>query len=79
MALGLWVVLTATLSTVVLEMPLTHPARIGQITVLVIAIVGLVAKHPRVHATLALTLLAAVVIFGLSIFLSPDALKEANV
>ena len=78
-AFGLWAVLTAMISTVVLEMRITHPARIGQITILAIALVGIVSKHPRVHTTLALAMLAAIVTFGLSIFLSPDAIKEAGV
>jgi hypothetical protein len=77
-ALGLGAVLTAMLSTVVLEMPITHPARIGQITLLAIAVVGIASKHHRVHATLALALLAAIVAFGLSVFLSPDAIREAS-
>jgi hypothetical protein len=78
-ALGLWVVLTATLSTVVLEMPVAHPARIVQITMLAIAVVGIASKQPRVHAALALAMLAAFATLGLSIFLSPNAIKEASV
>lgn len=77
-AFGLWAVLTAILSTMVLGLPLNHPARIGQATMLAVSIAGIASKHPRVHATLALTVLVAGVFFGLSIFLSSDAIKGAT-
>jgi hypothetical protein len=78
LGLGLWAVLTATSSTLVLEMPIVHPARIAQITILGIAIIGITSERPRIHATLAIAMLTAIAIFGLSIFLNPDALVEAN-
>jgi hypothetical protein len=46
---------------------------------LAIAIVGVASKRPRVHEALALTMLAAALMIGLSIFLSPDAIREASV
>ncbi len=78
-ALGLWMLLTAILTTLLLEMPIDHPARIGQITMLTLAVIGIASSNPRIHAVLALTMLVAVLTFGLSIFLNPDAVKEAGV
>ncbi len=73
-AYGSWAVVTAMLSTFVLEMPIAHPARLGQIATLAIAIVGVTSKHPRVHAALATSMLAAVVMLGLSVFFAPGSL-----
>jgi hypothetical protein len=75
LGLGSWAVLTAISSTLILEMALLHPARVGQFTVFAVSIVGIASRSPRVHAVLALTWLAADMIFGSSIFFSPDALS----
>ena len=74
-ALALWALLTAILSTLLLTMPIDHPARIGQITMFAMAVIGIVSTNPRIHAALALSMLVAVLTFGLSIFLNPDAIK----
>lgn len=76
LGLGAWAVLTAISSTLILEMALLHPARIGQSMLFAISVVGIVSKSPRVHAGLALTWLGGIVVFGLSIFVSPDALNS---
>ena len=78
-ALGLWALLTAILTTLLVAMPIDHPARIAQITMLTMAVIGIASRNPRIHAVLALTMLVAVLTFGLSIFLNPDAVKEAGV
>ena len=75
LGLGAWALLTAISSTLLLEMPLRHPARAGQLMLLTISVVGMASQSPRVHAGLALTWLAGIVVFGLSIFVSPDALS----
>ena len=73
-ALGLWAAVTTMLSTFVLEMSFTHPARMGQIATLAIAMVGVTSEHPRVHAALATTMLATVVMLGLSVLIAPGSL-----
>ena len=55
-----WTIVTATLTTVVLELPLLHPARGIQGLLLVVAMVGLVSSRPRTHGAIALALLAIV-------------------
>jgi hypothetical protein len=74
-ALALWALLTSILSTLLLAMPIDHPARIGQITMLTLAVIGIASRNPRIHAVLALSMLVAVLTVGLSIFLNPDAIK----
>jgi len=49
-----WILAVAIISTVVIELPLLHPARIAQVALLVAGATGVVSPHERVHAGLVL-------------------------
>lgn len=61
-------------NTVLLSMPLQHPARLGQVGILAIGVAGVISSNPRVHAALAITSLVGVVGFGLIVLALPASL-----
>lgn len=61
-------------NTVLVSMPLQHPARFGQVGTLAIGVAGLLTSDPRVHAVLAVTCLIAVVAFGVIVLAQPASL-----
>jgi hypothetical protein len=61
-------------NTVLVSMPLQHPARLGQVGILAIGVAGLISSNPRVHAVLAVTSLIAVVAFGIVVLAQPASL-----
>jgi len=73
--LACWGVVSALTPTIVLGMPVLHPARSGQVVTVVLAIVGLSSENPRVHAGLAVFTLLAVVAFGITVLVQPGGLS----
>ena len=61
-------------TTVLLGLPLDHPARLGGLGNLVAAIVGFGFEDPRVHGGLAVVALLTVVAFGAIVLAQPGAL-----
>jgi hypothetical protein len=61
-------------NTVLLSMPLQHPARWGQIGIVAIGVAGVASSNPRVHAVLAVASLIAVVGFGVIVLAQPASL-----
>jgi hypothetical protein len=57
-----WIVVVAIISTVVLDMPLFHPARGGQVAVLVAGVAGVAFPNHRVQASIAVFVLAVSVV-----------------
>ncbi len=60
-------------STVLLGMPLNHPARLGGLGNLVAAIVGFSFEDARVHGGLAVVAFLTVVAFGVVVLAQPGA------
>jgi hypothetical protein len=74
-----WIVfgfLIALNSTVLLDMPLMHPARLGQITLIALGIIGAVSGNPRVHSAIACCVLALSAFGVLVIFFEPGSLAN---
>ena len=66
-ALATWVLVIAAMTSVLLEMPLWNPARVGQLTIFGIATVGAFTSNERVVSGIAplLLLLSVGIVFGL--------------
>ncbi|MEM9257567.1 MAG: hypothetical protein AAGA91_19180 [Pseudomonadota bacterium] len=62
-------------TTELADMPLRHPVRLGQLSILTVGIVGLVFQSPRVQAALALVALIGVAGFGALILALPGGLS----
>jgi hypothetical protein len=71
---GTWVLVTAALTTVVLELPLTHPARAVQLLLLGLAAIGASSSRPRVQLWLAVSL-ALLVVAAASLILVPRSFE----
>jgi hypothetical protein len=61
-------------NTILVSMPLRHPARLGQIGTVAVGIAGLITPNPRFHAALAVASLLAVVAFGAIVLAQPASL-----
>jgi hypothetical protein len=60
-------------STVMLDMPALHPARIGHAGVLVTGVVGAYSPSPRVHAVLAIVVLILSALMVVGVGFQPGA------
>jgi hypothetical protein len=72
--LSLWVTAVATISTIVLKMPLLHPARAIQASLLAAALLGAFSANRRLHAILLLFFLVLSVLIALTFAFRPGAL-----
>jgi hypothetical protein len=62
--------------TVVLDLPLLHPARITQFAAMTLGTLGAVSSSPRVHAALALLACFVSAVAGSTVFLEPGSIIE---
>ncbi|MGH0029318.1 MAG: hypothetical protein ACQGVC_05980 [Myxococcota bacterium] len=68
------IVLVVLNTTLLVDMPLAHPARIGQLAIAAIGVVGAASQSARVHAGLAVTLVAVQSFAAWVIFREPGSL-----
>jgi len=76
---GAWIVfgcLLALNATVLLDMPLMHPARLGQIAIISLGVAGALSSSPRVHSAIAYSVLALSAFGVLVIFFEPGSLAN---
>jgi len=66
-----WILAVATISTVVLQFPFLHPARVPQAALLALGVVGAVSESHRVHAGMVLFLLTLVLLVALTLGFRP--------
>ena len=66
-----WILVVATISTVVLQFPFLHPARVPQAVFLALGVVGAVSESHRVHAGIVLLLLALTLFVALTLGFRP--------
>ena len=66
--LSCWVLAIITISTIVLDLPLLHPLRVGHVALLSAGVVGAVSANPRVHANLVVFVLALLLIISTLMF-----------
>jgi hypothetical protein len=74
---GAWSVLAflvALTFTIVLDQPVLHPVRAGQVMLLVLGAIGLASDHPRFHAGVAITTLLMSAVGVLVLFAQPGSL-----
>jgi hypothetical protein len=69
--LGLAAALT---TTTLANLPMLHPARLGEAGTLAMAAIGLASENPRVHGGLAVTSLLSVAAFGATVLAQPGSL-----
>lgn len=72
---GLTLVIIIT-SFLVLELPLGHPARIGQVVILAISVMGALSANPRVHMGLVIAMCVIVIVASITIASQPAWLIE---
>lgn len=72
---NLLVVITATL---LLDMPLAHPLRLGQAGGIGVSLVGIVSDQPRVQAVLAILVLVGFALMALRLLAAPGALASGS-
>jgi hypothetical protein len=72
-ALGLSISL---ILTVILDLPLLHPARITQFVAISVGTLGAVSSSARVHASMALFACLISAVAGTTVFLEPGAVTE---
>jgi hypothetical protein len=65
-------------STVLLEMPLTHPARLAQAAMFGVSLAGALSDRPRVHAALATLVLATFGFNAMQLFAAAGALAPGS-
>ena len=73
--IGLGLVLAFS-STVLLDIPLMHPGRGAPLLIIAMGAVGLSSSNPRVHAGLAVIMVAAALLFGFLVFAAPGSLAN---
>lgn len=61
----------AVATTILIDLPLNHPLRLGQATILIIGVAGASTANPRVHAGIVIGSLLAAGILAATIFLQP--------
>ena len=76
LAIACWAVAVAITTTILLQMPWSHPFRLVQLAFLAFGIVGATFASPRVHAGLALISLALPAIAALTVLLQPGSLAN---
>ena len=70
-----WVLMTATISTLVLGMSWSHPARLVQLSVVLTGLVGATSSSERVHAGIAILATAFMLSVAGSVMTPPGALR----
>lgn len=75
-AIVCWALAVATTTTVLLQMPWSHPFRLVQLAFVAFGVVGATLSSPRVHAGLALLSLALPVLAALTVLLRPGSLAN---
>jgi hypothetical protein len=75
-ALILIAVVVAFATTVLIGLPLNHPARLAQAAILVIGVVGASTADPRVHGGIVVSSLLLAGIASATVFLQPASLSE---
>ena len=73
---SLWAVSVAIIATVLLEMPITHPARVIQAAVLGIGVIGASTPDPRVHTGLAVFLVSLMLLAAFVVGTAPGSLAQ---
>ncbi|MEM8564600.1 MAG: hypothetical protein AAGF57_20330 [Pseudomonadota bacterium] len=68
-------IISAVSTTVIINMPLYHPLRAGQMVIFVISVAGLISANAKVHLFLALASLFGVISFGFLVLMQPGALE----
>jgi hypothetical protein len=71
---GVWAIVVMASSTIVLDMPLMHPARGTQSLFLAVGILGVASRNPRVHAGIAILFLCTIPLLAVSLGLRPGPL-----
>jgi len=72
-----WQLLGIVISSLILEIPLSHPMRFGQILVLVLALVGASVSRPMTDAIL-VSIVLAISALGFGLLLQPGSLAPAS-
>ena len=70
-AVVLWGIVIAIVSTVVLERPLTHPTRVVQATMIAAGVLGAATGNARVHAGIATLLIGVAIVGAFVVFPAP--------
>lgn len=70
----LWALAAFAASSIMLDLPLTHPARVIQATAFALGVLGAASGHPRVHAGIAISLLGLASIASFAMASRPGAL-----
>lgn len=70
-----WCVVVAAGSVLVMGLPILHPTRFGQLTILAVAILGATSKKPRVHEGIALFFLVLTPLVIFLLFSRADPLR----
>jgi hypothetical protein len=76
LAIVCWAVAVATTTTILVQMPWSHPFRLVQLGFLAFGVVGASFASPRIHAGLALIALALPAIAALTVMLRPGSLAN---
>lgn len=76
LAIACWALAVAVSTTVLVQMPWSHPFRLVQLGFLAFGIVGATVANPRVHAGLALISLAMPAIAALTVLMRPGSLAN---
>ena len=71
-----WALVAAASQTVLLQMPLSHPARMVQASVFAMGVLGASSANPRVHAGIAGALLTLALLVGFVLMPRPGALAQ---
>ena len=76
LAMVCWSVMIAVTTTILVDMPWTHPFRLVQLGFFAFGVVGATTGNPRVHAGLALLSVAVPVVAALTVMLQPGPLAS---
>jgi hypothetical protein len=74
-----WIVLSFLLviiSTVLVDMPFTHPARLAELTLAAIGVVGVSSSNPRVHGAMAICAIGLAAFASSVVFFEPGSLAR---
>ena len=72
-----WILVLVTISTVVLKLPLVHPARALQAMMLAAAVVGATSANERVHSGLAIFCLALILLLTFTVAFWPGPFESS--
>jgi hypothetical protein len=76
LGVALWALVVVTTSTLLLDMPIAHPARVVQAGALGIGVLGASTADPRAHAGIAAFLVVLMLFGGFAIASEPGALSR---